>query len=228
MDSATPATKSIAQLVLLDGRFDRLPGVVAEGRRVIANMERVSSLFVTKTVYAALLAVLVGVLGVPFPFLPRHLSLIATFTIGVPAFVLSFRSSNEPCRPGYLSRVMHFAVPAGIFAATTTFTTYWVVRSDAVGASLSEARTSAALALTLSGLFVLHRLIRPVGWKEALLLFTMLGAFIVNLIPSPLADFYALEMPEPRISAIVVGVLAVLILVTELVLSGADRIRNSP
>lgn len=226
MDSATPATKSIAQLVLLDGRFDRLPGVVAEGRRVIANMERVSSLFVTKTVYAALLAVAVGVLGVPFPFLPRHLSLIATFTIGVPAFALSFRTSNEPCRPGYLSRVMHFAVPAGIFAATTTFTTYWIVRSDTVGASLSEARTSAALALTLAGLFVLHRLIRPVRWREALLLFTMLGAFIVNLIPSPLADFYALDMPELRTSAIVVGVLAALIFVMEVVLSGVDRARG--
>ncbi|NNC80686.1 MAG: HAD-IC family P-type ATPase [Acidimicrobiales bacterium] len=225
MDSATPATKSIAQLVLLDGRFDRLPGVVAEGRRVIANMERVSSLFVTKTVYAALLAFAVGVLRVPFPFLPRHLSLIATFTIGVPAFALSFRSSNEPCRPGYLDRVMHFAVPAGIFAAMTTFATYWIVRSDAVGASLEEARTSATLALTLAGLFVLHRLIRPVGWREVLLLTSMLGAFIVNLIPSPLADFYALNMPELQTSAIVVAVLAVLIVVLEIVLTGLDRRR---
>ena len=76
VDTATPATKAISQLVLLDGRFDRLPGVVGEGRRVIANMERVSSLFVTKTVYAAALVVVVGILNSPFPFLPRHMSLV--------------------------------------------------------------------------------------------------------------------------------------------------------
>jgi cation-transporting ATPase E len=228
MDTATPATKSISQLVLLDGRFDRLPGVVGEGRRVIANMERVSSLFVTKTVYAALLALAVGVFRVPFPFLPRHLSLIATFTIGLPAFVLSFRSSNEPCQPGYLTRVMHFAVPAGIFAAATTFSTYSIVRSSLVGATLSEARTAATLALTLAGLFILHRLIRPVGWREVVLLATMLGAFAVNLVPSPLADFYALELPELKTSAIVVGVLAALIVVLEAALTTLDRIRGLP
>jgi len=100
MDTATPATKSVAQLVLLDGRFDRLPGVVAEGQRVVANMERVSSLFVAKTVYAAVFAVTIGLSGAIFPFLPRHMSLISELTIGVPAFLLSFRAAERPCLPG--------------------------------------------------------------------------------------------------------------------------------
>ena len=102
MDTATSATKAVAQLVLLDGRFDRLPHVVAEGRRVVANMERVSSLFVTKTVYAAIFVLAIGFSGSIYPFLPRHLSLIAQLTIGAPAFLLSFRAADQVARPGYL------------------------------------------------------------------------------------------------------------------------------
>ncbi|MCU0262013.1 MAG: HAD-IC family P-type ATPase, partial [Ilumatobacteraceae bacterium] len=98
MDTATAATKAVSQLVLLDGRFDRLPGVVAEGRRVITNMERVSSLFVTKTVYAAVFALVVGLSTTAFPFLPRHMSLVSEVTIGIPAFALSFRSASRPYR----------------------------------------------------------------------------------------------------------------------------------
>ena len=218
MDTATPATKAIAQLVLLDGRFDRLPNVVGEGRRVIANMELVSALFVTKTVYAALLVIAVGVAGVPFPFLPRHLSIIATVTIGLPAFALSFRSSDEPCRPGYLARVLHFAVPSGIFAAVSTFAAYWVVRSPIGDATLEEARTAAAITLTLSGLWILYRLVRPTDRRETLLIISLLVLFIIGLVPSPLSDFYALSLPPVRTTAVLAGVLVATIALLELVL----------
>ena len=212
MNTATPATKATAQLVLLDGRFERLPGVVGEGRRVIANMERVSALFVTKTVYAAVLAAVVGVAGVAFPFLPRHLTIVATITIGIPAFVLSFRSTDEPCRPGYLSRVLHFAVPAGLAAALATLGTYGLVRSTLVGASLGEARAAATIALTLSGLFVLYRLVHPLDGLEAGLLVALVVGFGLMLTPSPLSEFYALTLPSrPTLlgAAAVLGVAAV-------------------
>ena len=150
MDTATAATKSVAQLVLLDGRFDRLPNVVAEGRRVVANMERVSSLFVTKTVYAAVFALSIGLSGAVFPFLPRHMSLVSELTIGVPAFLLSFRAADRPTRPGYLRRVLRFAVPAGMLAATVTLTTYWVSRSPLVDATLDQfSRSASTIALVL-------------------------------------------------------------------------------
>src|SRR5260370_35625160 len=86
MGWGAPATKAVADLVLLDSRFATLPGVVAEGRRVTANIERVANLFITKTVWATLLPVAAGVTLLPYPFLPRPLPILATLAIGVPAF----------------------------------------------------------------------------------------------------------------------------------------------
>jgi cation-transporting ATPase E len=195
MDTATPATKAVAQLVLLDGRFDRLPNVVGEGRRVVANMERVSSLFVTKTVYAALIAVAIGVSGRVFPFLPRHLSLISMFTIGIPAFVLSFRAADSPCRPGYLDRVIRFSVPAGIAAAIVSLTTYRYAQSAIVEASLDEARTASTFALTATAFWILYRLMLPVDRSDVALLLALVAGFVAVSAVSPTADFFALDWP---------------------------------
>ncbi len=195
MDTATSATKSVAQLVLLDGRFDRLPNVVAEGRRVVANMERVSSLFVTKTVYAAVFALAVGVSGSLFPFLPRHMSLVSTFTIGVPAFLLSFRHADRPCRPGYLRRVVNFALPAGLAVAAMTLATYWFAQSAAVSASLDEARTLATLALTTAAFWVLYRLIIPADRYDIVLLIGLAAGFAGMVGFPPTRDVLALDWP---------------------------------
>ena len=113
MGSGAPATKAVAELVLLDGRFATLPGVVAEGRRVTANIERVANLFVTKTVWATLLAIAVGVALLPYPFLPRHLTIIDTLTIGVPSFFLALAPNPRRYLPGFIGRVLRFAIPAG-------------------------------------------------------------------------------------------------------------------
>ena len=99
--------------MLLDGRFATLPGVVAEGRRVTANIERVANLFITKTVWATLLAVAVGALLLPYPFLPRHLTIIDTLAIGVPSFFLALAPNPRRYRPGFAGRVLRFAIPAG-------------------------------------------------------------------------------------------------------------------
>ena len=226
MDTATAATKSTAQLVLLDGRFDRLPGVVAEGRRLIANMERVSALFITKTVYATILILVVGLAAVPFPLIPRHLSLVAALTIGIPAFILSFRSSDEPCRPGYLKRVTRFAIPAGFVAATATLAAYWAARSPLAEASLDQARTAATMTLTLTGLWILYRLVRPIDRVDAAIILGLLFVFVLTLVPSPVSLFYALPMPPLRTSAVIVGVLAAMIVLLESGLTFASRHRD--
>ena len=97
---ARRATRAVAELVLLDSRFATLPGVVAEGRRVTANIERVANLFITKTVWATLLAVAVGVTLLPYPFLPRHLTIIDTLAIGVPSFFLALAPNTRRYLPG--------------------------------------------------------------------------------------------------------------------------------
>ena len=117
MNSGAAATKAVARLVLLDGQFSHLPDVVAEGRQVIANIERVSMLFLTKTAYATGLAILFGVLVLEFPFLPRQLSITDGLTIGIPAFFLALMPNAQRYVPGFLKRSLSFAIPAGIIIA---------------------------------------------------------------------------------------------------------------
>jgi hypothetical protein len=124
LGSGASVARTVAQLVLLDGRFSSLPSVLAEGRRVIANVERLAGLFVTKTVYAFLLAFAVDVVAVIFPFLPRHLTLVGAVTIGVPAFCLSLAPNAARAKPGFAARVLRFAVPAGFLAFVATFAAY--------------------------------------------------------------------------------------------------------
>src|SRR4029453_8340191 len=95
------------------------------------NVERVANLFLTKTVYATLLALAVGVAQLPFPFLPRHLTIISSLTIGVPAFFLALAPNNRRYQPGFVGRVLRFAVPAGAVAATATFVAYILARDTA-------------------------------------------------------------------------------------------------
>ncbi len=102
MGSGSSSTRAVAQLVLLDNRFATLPLVLDEGRRIINNVERVANLFITKTIYAVLLTALVAVVGHDYPFLPRQLSLIGTFSIGIPGFFLALAPNTQLVRPGFL------------------------------------------------------------------------------------------------------------------------------
>jgi cation-transporting ATPase E len=195
VDTATAATTAISQLVLLDGRFDRMPHVVAEGRRVIANMERVSKLFVTKTVYAAVFALTIGVSGSVFPFLPRQMSLVSELTIGLPAFVLSFRAADAASRSGYLRRVLDFAVPAGLATAAVTLVAYWLARSAVGGADLEQARTASTIALTVFAFWVLAVLMHPMDRVDLVLLSALIAVFVITLAIDPVRSFYRLDWP---------------------------------
>jgi cation-transporting ATPase E len=221
MGSGAPSTKSVAQLVLLDGRFSTLPGVVAEGRRVMANMERVANLFLTKTVYAALLAVGIAIIAWPYPFLPRHISLVGSLTIGIPAFVLSFAPSKQRYRPGLLRRVLYFAVPAGFIAAAATFTANAMARAH--GASLEESRTVAVIVLTIVGLAVLAYLSRPLwSWRGALVA-AMAGSFVGVLAIPWFREFFQLDLPGLIIMVQSLGIAAIFVLLLELTLMYISR-----
>ena len=134
MGSGSSASRAVAQIVLLDNKFATLPYVVGEGRRVIGNIERVSNLFLTKTVYSVLLAVLVGLAGLSsklfgtdpllFPFQPIHVTIAAWFTIGIPAFILSLAPNRERAHSGFVRRVMTSALPSGLVVGIATFGSY--------------------------------------------------------------------------------------------------------
>ncbi|MFE5854808.1 HAD-IC family P-type ATPase [Streptomyces sp. NPDC056500] len=195
MGSGSEATRAVAQIVLLNNSFATLPSVVAEGRRVIGNITRVATLFLTKTVYSVLLAVLVVCSQVEYPFLPRHLTLLSTLTIGVPAFFLALAPNKERARPHFVSRVMRYAVPAGVIAAAATFSTYLLARSHYSGPGSLEAETSAAtLTLFLVSIWVLAIIARPYTWWRLCLVGAMALGFVIVLIVPWLQDFFALKL----------------------------------
>ncbi|MEU3606731.1 HAD-IC family P-type ATPase [Streptomyces sp. NPDC035033] len=195
MGSGSEATRAVAQIVLLNNSFATLPSVVAEGRRVIGNITRVATLFLTKTVYSVLLAVLVVVSQIEYPFLPRHLTLLSTLTIGVPAFFLALAPNKERAKPHFVRRVMRYAVPGGVIAAAATFTSYLLARHHYTGADALGAETSAAtLTLFLVSLWVLAIIARPYTWWRIALVATMAGAFLLVLAVPWLQDFFALKL----------------------------------
>jgi cation-transporting P-type ATPase E len=154
MGAGSQATRAVAQLVLLDSDFAALPPVVAEGRRVLGNIERTSSLYLTKTAYALVLALATGVAGFVFPFLPRHLTLVASLTIGIPSFFLALAPNAERFRSGFVPRVLRFAAPAGILAGVATLLAYELARREP-GLSLAQEQTTAVMTLLWVGLAVL-------------------------------------------------------------------------
>jgi cation-transporting ATPase E len=205
MGSGSDASRAAAKLVLLDARFASLPAVVAEGRRVLANIERTAKLFVTKSVYAMLLAIGVGALGFPFPFLPRHLTLVGALTIGIPGFVLTFERDAPRAQPGFTRRVLRFAVPAGVMASLTTFVSYlWVY--EGVDRSLAEGRTAATMTLFLIGMAIFVIAAHPLSRTRAMTACLMVAAFAAILLIPMMRTFFELQMPPARIWLAAVGI----------------------
>ncbi|WP_405360998.1 cation-translocating P-type ATPase [Kitasatospora sp. NBC_00085] len=205
MGTGSDATKAVAQIVLLNDSFATLPSVVAEGRRVIGNIERVAGLFLVKTVYSVLLALLVIFTHSPYPFLPRHSTVLSTLTIGVPAFFLALAPNNERARTGFVRRVLRLAVPGGIIAGTATFVAYALARADH-STDLESDTSVATLTLFLVAIWVLAIVARPYNWWRLLLIGTMCGAFALVLFVPFLSDFFELSLSGTRDPWIGVGI----------------------
>jgi cation-transporting ATPase E len=191
MGNAAQATKAASQLVLLDGKFSRMPHVLGEGRRVIGNIERVSSFFVAKNTYSLLLAICTIVVGMTYPFLPRHLTLISGVTIGIPAFFLALGPNPARYRPGFLKRVLRFSVPAGVITGVCVFASYLWGRHENL--TVEECRTLATVAALVVALWILVVLARPFRqWKTALVATMIVLAVGAFLVP-PAADYFILH-----------------------------------
>ena len=211
MGSGSPATRAVAQIVLLDNSFATLPHVVAEGRRVIGNIERVANLFLTKTVYSVFLAIAIGAIGVPFPFLPRHLTLIGSLTIGIPAFFLALAPNTERARRGFVRRVLRLALPSGVIAGVATFVTYLIVRTDSTATPIQQS-TAAVVALFLVATWVLIVVARPFAWWKAAMIALLVAAFCWALL-LPIAfgqSFWQLDPSHAGVMlpAVIVAVVA--------------------
>jgi len=199
MGAGSPASRAVAQIILLDNRFATLPYVVGEGRRVIGNIERVANLFLTKTVYSALLALLVGLEclfskllkadPLLFPFQPIHVTIAAWFTIGIPSFILSLAPNNERAYPGFVRRVLTSALPSGIVVGVATFVSYLMAYKGrhATFQQQDQASTAALITLLVTALWVLAVVARPYQWWRVALVAASGLAYVV-IFSLPLAQ----------------------------------------
>ncbi|MFE5816702.1 cation-translocating P-type ATPase [Streptomyces sp. NPDC056479] len=224
MGSGSEATRAVAQIVLLNNSFATLPSVVAEGRRVIGNITRVATLFLVKTVYSVLLALMVVFWQVEYPFLPRHLTLLSTLTIGVPAFFLALAPNKERAKPHFVRRVMRYSIPGGVVAGVATFGTYLIARHYYTGEGALDAETSVAtLTLFLISMWVLAIIARPYTWWRVVLVATMGLGFLVVLVVPWLQEFFALRLVGMTMPWIAVGISAGAAVALEVAWKWVDR-----
>lgn len=199
MNTAAAATKAVSRLVLLDGSFSRLPEIVAEGRRVIANTETVATIFLSKTCYAVALSVAFGALLLGFPFLPRQMSATDAITIGIPAFFLALMPNAGRYVPGFLRRSLAFAVPAGVVVAAAVLAVNLVASFSGAGPEVT--RTGSVLALSCIALWVLAVRSRPLnGWRLLVISAMFVGLALLLTLPAA-TEFLDLRWPAPDLLA---------------------------
>jgi len=207
MASGSEATRAVAQLVLLDSTFSGLPGVVQEGRKVINNLQRVASLFLTKTAWAMVLAIATSVLVVPYPFLPRHITIVSTGIIGIPSFLLALAPNTERVRGNFFGEVARVALPAGVLTSIAVMTGYLIARAED-HLSATQHQSTATIILIGMSVIVLIRTARPWAlWKVAMCL-VIGGAVSLALVVPWLREFFALDLPGRDMVVVAFGLIA--------------------
>ena len=226
MGSGSGATRAVAQLVLLDDQWSVMPSVVTQGRKVLGNIERVSDVFLTKSFYAMIVSSATVVFAVAFPFLPRHLTLVSALTIGIPGFFLALMPNSERFRPGFFRRVLLFAVPAGVIAAISSFTSYGIALY--FEEPIFNAQSAATITLFIVTIAVLAQSARPLNAIRVLLVALMIAAFVAVLYIPFLSNFFLLSLGPERYSiiSIVVGLIGVAAVVIATRIT--DRWRRAP
>jgi cation-transporting P-type ATPase E len=201
MGSGSQITKGVGDIVLLKDQFSMLPRAVAEGRRIARNIHRLGRLYLTKSVYAGFLITVTAIFGFTFPFLPRHLTVAALLTIGIPSFVLALAPSEGPLYRGRLLRALAaFAVPAGLGMGVASLLSFFLV-DNVFGGTLEEGRTAATTTLIVLGLCFILLLERGPGREHItiqsymLAMISGLGAlYALILAAEPVRDFFELVL----------------------------------
>ena len=216
--SGTQMARSVSDLVLISGDFAAVPPLVAEGRRALRNLQRVTKLYVTKSAFAAFLILTIGTSSDAYPLLPRHLSLAASLTIGIPTFFLALAPSSGPWKPErFVTGVARFAVPAGFVLGTGLVSGYLFAVHD-LDLSIADARTVAVTILVACGLYLVIALEAEGSRRRSTLVGAMCavlgGMYVAALVLPATRDFFALTVPDPGMvltailaSAIAIGAL---------------------
>jgi cation-transporting ATPase E len=199
--SGTQMARSVSDLVLISGDFAAVPVLVSEGRRALRNLQRVTKLYVTKSAFAAFLILVIGMSSDAYPLLPRHLSLAAALTIGIPTFFLALAPSSGAWRPErFVLGVARFAVPAGMVLGTGLVAGYLFALHD-LDLSIPDARTVALTTLVASGLYLVIALEAGGSRRRSTLVAGMCAAmaalYVAALLIPGTRRFFALTAPDP-------------------------------
>ncbi|CAB4645112.1 unannotated protein [freshwater metagenome] len=192
MDNAAPATKAVAEMILLDGKFSHLPTAITEGRRVIGNLERVAHIFLAKNVMSVFSIISVAVLSQPFPFLPRQMTLMSTLAIGIPAFFLAIGKSARRYSPGFLSRVLQFSFPAGVAIGCA------VVVVDI--SAPDDSGTAASITALVAFMWIVSVFARPFTARNAVVLATLIILAICAFSIEMLTEFFSFSVTTHNIA----------------------------
>lgn len=230
MGNAAPATKAVSRLVLLDGRFDRLPSVLAEGRKIIANIERVTNLFLTKTAFAIMLGVVLGVLCWKFPFLPRQYSTADLLIVGGPAFFITLLPNTRRYVPGFLARSLHYALPAALVVAGGLVAVNLVGRLLGDAVSTQQVQTATFLTLVVMGVYNITTVIRPLRAVRLVLVLAMYVGMVLAVKVPFLAAYHQFELPASGLLAwsVGLGLLGIALLELNLFLHRRWLVRKHP
>ncbi len=220
--SGAQMARSIADLVLVQGDFEVIPQLVREGRQALRNLQRVAKLYVTKSAFAAFLILTIGISSEAYPLLPRHLSLAASLTVGIPTFFLALAPSSGPWRPAtFVRSVARFAVPAGVLIGTGTATGYLFALHD-LDYPVIEARTVATTVLIALGLYLVIALEAAGSLKRSSLVGTMClvlaGAYAALLLTPATRHFF--QLSKPSVGLLLTSAAAALLSIGALALSG--------
>ncbi len=200
MGNGSQMAKGVSDLVLLTNAFATVPRAIEEGRRILRNTHRVARLFVTKSVYSAVILVSIGLLPIAYPFLPRHLTIVSTLTVGLPGFFLALAASEGPVRrERFVPDLARFAGVLGVLAAAIIAGAYLAARGP-LDRSLVEARTVAVGAAILAGLAIVvaveragGRRVRPWVWG---ILALDAGVAVAGTALPALRRFFELARPD--------------------------------
>lgn len=180
MASGSEAASNVAQLVLLDSDFSRMPSVVAEGRRVVNNIERTAALYIVKNIFSMLLAIFSVILMLDYPLEPSQVSLISMFTIGIPSFVLALEPNKDLIRGHFLTNVLVRALPAGltdfiVVSGLVIFCREFQVDLDCLS-------TSCTILVAIVGFMILHRIARPMNTGHIVMLVGVIAGWILCML----------------------------------------------
>ncbi len=220
MANGSDATKAVAQLVLMKSDFSALPKVVEEGRKQINNLERVSELYLSKTVYAVILAFICSVLFIEVPILPIQFSLVGSCAIGIPSFFLALSPSSGGVKKGFLTRILTVSIPNGILLALFTIMTFLI--SLQVKLPMMYSRTLSVLMFAGISMVILFRVARPLTKIKTIMCLAMFGIIVLGFLTPIGRDIFSLS--EIQLKHWIIS-LAVIVLSSPLITKIVDIFR---